>query len=115
MGVGLVGGCLRAPIGGDGFDDGSQEASSTDGTTAGLDDVDGLGMSGPIRPTGGDTSGGTDDAGAGSCHPSYVPCLPLADDLDCADVRALDAAPVEVIGEDAYGLDADHDGIGCES
>jgi len=49
-----------------------------------------------------------------SCHPSYSPCLPIVDDLDCADVRAMGKAPVQVKGPDDYRLDADHDGIGCE-
>jgi micrococcal nuclease len=52
-----------------------------------------------------------DDAG---CHPSYRPCLPIVDDLNCPDVRDMGKAPVEVIGHDAYGLDRDHDAVGCE-
>ena len=51
---------------------------------------------------------------AGTCHPSYTPCLPIVDDLDCADVRALGVAPVRVVGSDPYRLDADDDGLGCE-
>jgi hypothetical protein len=49
-----------------------------------------------------------------TCHASYDPCLPVADDLDCTDVRALGLAPVTVIGDDVYELDADGDGLGCE-
>jgi micrococcal nuclease len=49
-----------------------------------------------------------------ACHPSYSPCLPIVDDLDCADVRALGKAPVEVHGPDDYRLDRDGDGLGCE-
>ncbi len=49
-----------------------------------------------------------------SCHPSYTPCLPIVDDLDCPDVRAMGKAPVHVIGPDDYRLDSDHDGLGCE-
>jgi hypothetical protein len=94
--------CLRAPIEGEGFADADAAGSSTDA----MDATDGLGMTGPIAPdAGGD---------AVTCHASYVPCLPIVDDLDCDEVHAMDAAPVEVIGDDAYGLDADHDGIGCE-
>lgn len=48
------------------------------------------------------------------CHASYQPCLPIVDDLDCADVRDAGLAPVTVVGDDAYGLDADGDGLGCE-
>ena len=51
---------------------------------------------------------------AGSCHPSYSPCLPIVGDLDCADVRALGVAPVRVLGSDPYRLDGDDDGYGCE-
>jgi endonuclease YncB( thermonuclease family) len=51
---------------------------------------------------------------AGNCHPSYTPCLPIVGDLDCADVRALGAAPVRVAGSDPYRLDGDNDGFGCE-
>lgn len=48
------------------------------------------------------------------CHASYSPCLPFVDDLDCPDVIAMGKAPVDVVGPDDYGLDADGDGIGCE-
>jgi len=48
------------------------------------------------------------------CHSSYLPCLSIVDDLDCADVRAMGAAPVKVIGPDEYRLDGDYDGRGCE-
>jgi micrococcal nuclease len=51
---------------------------------------------------------------ASNCHPSYKPCLPIVDDLNCPDVRALGLAPVQVIGPDDYRLDANHDGVGCE-
>jgi endonuclease YncB( thermonuclease family) len=49
-----------------------------------------------------------------SCHPSYIPCLPIVADLDCPDVRAMGKAPVQVIGPDDYRLDRDGDGLGCE-
>jgi micrococcal nuclease len=52
--------------------------------------------------------------GGSKCHPSYAPCLPVVDDLDCADVRAIGKAPVRVKGPDDYRLDGDHDGVGCE-
>jgi micrococcal nuclease len=51
---------------------------------------------------------------ASKCHPSYDPCLPIVNDLNCPDVRALGLAPVHVIGPDDYRLDSDHDGVGCE-
>jgi endonuclease YncB( thermonuclease family) len=63
-----------------------------------------IGLVGPL-PTAG--------SGAG-CSPSYTPCLPIVDDLDCADVRALGKAPVRVVGPDVYRLDGDGDGTGCD-
>jgi hypothetical protein len=40
------------------------------------------------------------------------------EDVDCAggsgNGPVYVEGPVEVIGPDPYGLDADHDGIGCE-
>lgn len=108
----LAGACLRAPIGDEAWID--TEAAEAASETAGA--PDGPGMSGPIPAADADGDSTTGPANADpACHPSYVPCLPVVDDLDCDEVRALDAAPVEVIGDDAYGLDADDDGIGCES
>jgi micrococcal nuclease len=52
--------------------------------------------------------------GAGGCHPSYSPCVPVVGDLDCPDVREMGLAPVRVIGPDDYRLDGDGDGLGCE-
>lgn len=51
---------------------------------------------------------------AKGCHPSYLPCLPVVGDLDCADIRAMGVAPVRVLGSDPYRLDGDDDGFGCE-
>jgi hypothetical protein len=45
-----------------------------------------------------------------NCHRSYDPCLPDGPDLDCP----LIGHRVTVIGPDEYGLDADHDGTGCD-
>ncbi len=50
----------------------------------------------------------------GDCHPSYDPCLPIVDDLNCSAVRGLGKAPVRVSGSDPYRLDGDGDGVGCE-
>jgi hypothetical protein len=54
----------------------------------------------------------------GGCDPNYSPCVPIAADVDCAggsgDGPAYVHGPVQVIGVDVYGLDADHDGWGCE-
>lgn len=53
-----------------------------------------------------------------NCNPNYTPCVPNASDVDCAggsgNGPAYVVGPVRVIGVDVYGLDSDHDGIGCE-
>lgn len=54
-----------------------------------------------------------------SCDPNYSgACVPIASDVDCAggsgNGPAYVAGPVRVIGSDIYGLDRDHNGIGCE-
>lgn len=54
-----------------------------------------------------------------NCDPNYSGgCVPIASDVDCAggsgNGPAYVAGPVQVIGYDKYGLDADDDGIGCE-
>ncbi len=50
-------------------------------------------------------------AGGGGCA-GYSPCIPsYPPDLDCADVNG----PIAVTGSDPHGLDADHDGVACES
>ena len=52
------------------------------------------------------------------CDPNYDPCVPIASDVDCAGGKGNGPeyvyGPVTVIGADIYGLDRDHDGIGCE-
>ena len=53
------------------------------------------------------------------CDPNYSgACVPIASDVDCAggggNGPAYVSGPVKVIGSDIYGLDSDHDGIGCE-
>ena len=55
-----------------------------------------------------------DGVAASQCHPSYDSCLPVVDDLDCGEVRAMVPPPVQVKGPDEYGLDADGDGTACE-
>jgi hypothetical protein len=67
-------------------------------------------IQGRDRPTPQPVSGG----GGSGCHPSYRPCLPIVGDLDCPDVRRMGKAPVRVVGYDAYRLDRDNDGVGCE-
>jgi hypothetical protein len=54
------------------------------------------------------------------CDPNYTgACVPIASDVDCLGGKGNGPAyvkgPVYVVGRDIYGLDADHDGIGCES
>lgn len=56
-------------------------------------------------------------APAPSCHPSYIPCLPIVSDVDCAGGSGngpVYTGRVQVIGPDEYELDRDRDGIGCE-
>ncbi|WP_223948292.1 hypothetical protein [Arthrobacter sp. NtRootA1] len=53
------------------------------------------------------------------CDPNYAgACVPIASDVDCAGGKGNGPAyvrgPVTVVGSDIYGLDNDHDGIGCE-
>ena len=58
-------------------------------------------------------------ASPGGCDPNYAGCVPIASDVDCAGGNGNGPAyvrgPVTVTGRDIYGLDADHDGIGCDS
>ena len=54
-----------------------------------------------------------------NCDPNYAgTCVPISSDVDCAggsgNGPAYVRGPVTVIGSDIYGLDSDHDGIGCE-
>lgn len=53
------------------------------------------------------------------CHASYIPCVPIDEDVDCASGEGNGPAfidyPVQVIGEDEYGLDDDADGTGCDN
>ncbi|APE34048.1 hypothetical protein BOX37_08735 [Nocardia mangyaensis] len=51
------------------------------------------------------------------CHSSYIPCLPIVSDVDCAGGSGngpVYTGRVQVVGPDDYGLDRDGDGIGCE-
>lgn len=52
------------------------------------------------------------------CDPNYSGCVPIASDVDCAggsgNGPAYVRGPIQVIGSDIYGLDADHDGVACE-
>lgn len=58
-------------------------------------------------------------AAQSGCDPNYAgACVPVASDVDCAGGKGNGPAyvrgPVTVVGSDIYGLDNDHDGIGCE-
>jgi len=52
--------------------------------------------------------------GGGGCASGYSPCLPITGDLDCDEIPD-SSKPVQVYGDDPYGLDSDNDGLGCES
>lgn len=58
---------------------------------------------------------------AAGCHPSYAgACVPnTGQDVDCLGGKGNGPlyvkGPVRVVGPDVFGLDADHDGIGCET
>jgi hypothetical protein len=67
----------------------------------------------PPEPEGSDTGGEpAGSTGGGSCDPNYSGCVPpYPPDVDCAQVNG----PVKVLGSDPHGLDADGDGVGCES
>ena len=51
------------------------------------------------------------ESSGGNCHPNYAPCLPIVPDLDCGEI----GHSVYVTGSDPYRLDADGDGVGCDS
>ena len=57
--------------------------------------------------------------GGTGCTPGYSPCIPPGPDVDCAggggNGPRYVQGPVRVTGSDPYGLDADGDGVGCES
>jgi hypothetical protein len=59
------------------------------------------------------TSADSSPTSGAACAPGYRPCLPVRDDLDCAQI-ADRLKPVRVTGDDPYGLDRDRDGLGCE-
>jgi hypothetical protein len=57
---------------------------------------------------------------AQQCDPNYAgACVPISSDVDCAggsgNGPAYVQGPVRVVGTDIYGLDADGNGIGCDS
>jgi endonuclease YncB( thermonuclease family) len=68
-----------------------------------------------VAGAGASPQGAVGPSGSANCHPSYDPCLPIVEDLDCAQVRAMGKAPVTVKGPDDYMLDAEEDGLGCEA
>ena len=63
----------------------------------------------------------TTSAAGGGCDPNYAgACVPIASDVDCGGGAGngpayVHAKNIRVIGRDIYGLDADGDGVGCES
>jgi resuscitation-promoting factor RpfB len=63
----------------------------------------------------------TTQAAGGGCDPNYAgACVPVASDVDCGGGSGNGPAytyakNIRVTGRDIYGLDADGDGVGCES
>jgi hypothetical protein len=55
---------------------------------------------------------------ASGCNANYTPCVPADSDVDCqggsGNGPSYVTGPVQVVGTDVYGLDADKDGVGCE-
>ena len=54
-----------------------------------------------------------------SCDSNYSgACVPVDSDVDCAGGRgngpSYVSGPVNVVGNDIYGLDSNGDGVGCE-
>jgi endonuclease YncB( thermonuclease family) len=64
--------------------------------------------SAPVAPKPQPLVGG---GGGANCAAGYSPCVPAGPDLDCPDVNG----PIRVTGADPHGLDADGDGVACES
>jgi hypothetical protein len=60
----------------------------------------------------------SEEEAASECDPNYTGCLdPYASDYDCAGGSGDGpeyTGPVEVLGEDHYGLDLEEDGYACE-
>jgi hypothetical protein len=94
----LVGILSRAP------ESAAQEnPGAPDGTRPATEVTHDGGSSSPLPPSGG-------------CDPSYAGCVPLVAEVDCAgagDGPVYLQAPVRVLRDDHYDLDADHDGIAC--
>lgn len=63
------------------------------------------------------SSGGEEAGGDRNCQ-GYDPCIAPGPDVDCAggsgDGPRYADGPVYVSGYDPYGLDSNHDGVGCE-
>ena len=56
---------------------------------------------------------------SGRCHPSYAPCVPVAEDVDCAggegDGPEFVEGPITITGADVYGLDGrPTNRVGCD-
>lgn len=63
-------------------------------------------------------TGSASSSGGGDCTPGYSPCLQPASDYDCQGGTGDGpkyTGRVEVTGSDPYDLDADGNGVGCES
>jgi hypothetical protein len=52
-----------------------------------------------------------EDVVQGECDPNYLPCIPIAEKLNCGDIKIA----VRVVGTDIHSLDRDKNGTGCET
>ena len=54
-----------------------------------------------------------------SCDRNYSGCVPVDSDVDCAggsgNGPSYVQGPIQVLGDDIYDLDRNHDGVACES
>jgi endonuclease YncB( thermonuclease family) len=83
--------------------------------------AEGAGVWGTCRPAPAVAPQPVVDTGS-RCHPDYVTCVPVkgdgsgrgsANDLDCGDIGRV--VQLRAVGRDPYRLDANGDGVGCES
>jgi resuscitation-promoting factor RpfB len=98
----------------------SKKRTRSEETTAPVTEVITVGTkAAPAQPPSSAGAKATSTQPPPRCDPNYSgACVPIASDVDCAggggNGPAYVQGPVTVVGTDIYGLDRDHDGIGCE-